>query len=218
MIRFKTSSSTLRPENNIALIKTVIPIKGAKILPLCKYEPDLGSMLGFIGMGSTQVTSVKLPKILQELPLYESVFERSNPVHWLSCKSNEICVEQVLEDSNICINDEGGPLFSTTCDQKGFPSKPHCLYGVASHFLTDHNRVVIEETVSRTSSESSPSRRMSSGSVTSLSGSPLLSGDSEWSRHSSSPDTVAPNWCNDGSVFTRVLHFHKWILYTTAFN
>ena len=51
------------------------------------------------------------------------------------CPASSICTHSIREGSNICLMDEGGPLYVLRCDNK----MPQCLYGVADYFISDPN-------------------------------------------------------------------------------
>ena len=89
-----------------------------------------------------------IARTLQELPLYETVFERHNPFSWNACPAGDICTENVIDDSNMCFQDEGGPLYGIGCStERGFILQPSCLYGVASYFFS-YNKISTEKEAS----------------------------------------------------------------------
>ncbi|XP_063719971.1 azurocidin-like [Symsagittifera roscoffensis] len=124
-----------RPLNNIALLQLFKRINAFHQIQICPKPMDLGHTLAFTGLGSTTRKLTTLPKTLQEMPLYESVFESASPFEMEGCRSQDICTENILEDSNMCMHDEGSPIFSLLCVRATQIVKPNCLYGVASYFI-----------------------------------------------------------------------------------
>ncbi|XP_063722040.1 thrombin-like enzyme BjussuSP-1 [Symsagittifera roscoffensis] len=118
--------------NDIALIKVKTHYPDHRVMPICQVEPELGTILGSCGLGSTSAPKLTIPTHIQEVFFYESMFENIDPFNFETCAPGNVCTDTVTDDSNICVGDEGNPLYSFSCQTS---ISPHCLYGVASYFL-----------------------------------------------------------------------------------
>ncbi|XP_075254630.1 chymotrypsinogen B-like isoform X1 [Convolutriloba macropyga] len=119
------------PQNNLALLKLVRPIReGRNMIALCDGPQNL-DMLATCGMGDTSGTGSEftLPTVLQEGYFFETTTHYVDQLP-LICSDDVICTENVNGiESNICYMDDGGPLYSLKCGTR----TPKCLYGIASY-------------------------------------------------------------------------------------
>ncbi|XP_075256368.1 myeloblastin-like isoform X2 [Convolutriloba macropyga] len=126
------------PKNDLALLKTDHDILGAQssLLKICSEdqfnENPIHVMLGTCGMGSviTSNKDLSYPDTLREMYL------RPHPWMYIQeyqvpCRDDNICTTSVLDRSNICFMDQGGPLYKLRCGSL----EPECLYGVASYSM-----------------------------------------------------------------------------------
>ena len=120
-----------RPHYDVALLQTWTAFKNYRYLSICNQEPQLGMLLGARGIGSFTSTNSYHSSRTQETFFYESVFESPSKDNFNSCRADNICVESLVSESNLCPSDVGDPLYTLTCGQRLKP----CLYGVASYFV-----------------------------------------------------------------------------------
>ena len=120
--------------HDIALLKLRAPIPNhLRILPICaSHLPPFDAspqLLGACGRGSTSRTHYIPANVLQETFFYESMFESNTKPHELRlCRDDNVCVESVAEGANMCLFDDGSPLYVFECGTLN----PKCLYGVSS--------------------------------------------------------------------------------------
>ena len=122
---------------DLAILKTGRPIWGAagRGLPLCPGPlPEIFhrlTLFGTCGMGSliTAKRSYSFPIVLQETFFSLSNFKYRNNSE--ACRADNICTVPLLESSNICFMDQGGPLYKFKCGTL----EPECLYGIASYSM-----------------------------------------------------------------------------------
>ncbi|XP_075249605.1 uncharacterized protein LOC142342232 [Convolutriloba macropyga] len=82
-------------------------------------------------MGSTSTKENSPANTLREAVLYESVFESSLEGDNSFCEPGTICTDCVRKNTNICLYDDGSPLYEFECQLK----VPKCLYGIASYYI-----------------------------------------------------------------------------------
>ena len=121
-----------KPLYDVALLQTYRLFKNNRQLKICEQDPHLGTILGASGLGSiTSSTKSLHSSQIEETYFYESVFESPTEYNWMSCRNDNICVEKLIEESNLCPSDVGDPLHLFICGQGPVP----CLYGIASYFV-----------------------------------------------------------------------------------
>lgn len=136
-----TFTEGTQPRMDLALIKTKRKIWGAlrHRLPLCPTPiPEHSypmTLLGTAGMGLTElsISSHTIPEVLQETLLVQIKYTNENSN--VLCRTDNICTKPFISKSNICLMDEGGPLYKFRCGSL----EPECLYGVASYSLRSSN-------------------------------------------------------------------------------
>ena len=88
------------------------------VLNFCEEDPELGNLLGTVGMGSTSTKENSPANTLREAVLYESVFESSLEGDNSFCEPGTICTDCVRKNTNICLYDDGSPLYEFECQLK----------------------------------------------------------------------------------------------------
>ena len=68
--------------NDIALIKVKTHYPDHRVMPICQVEPELGTILGSCGLGSTSAPKLTIPTHIQEVFFYESMFENIDPFNF----------------------------------------------------------------------------------------------------------------------------------------
>ncbi|XP_063727517.1 azurocidin-like [Symsagittifera roscoffensis] len=136
----------VRPKNDLAILKLKYHIPGTWFyaLPICSEEvpeTDYGSTLvGSCGMGyvSTSRDHTAVSHKLKEIYFTMTIFDSSEGLFFSRCREDNICTTPILDGGNICIMDEGGPLFKFHCDTM----EPECILGVASYSMSKPNTSV----------------------------------------------------------------------------
>ncbi|XP_075256366.1 chymotrypsin-like elastase family member 1 [Convolutriloba macropyga] len=136
------NASDIFASHDIAILKTDMSIKrapenGLRICPDQIPESyEMQYLLGSCGMGSTQnertsegTSETKIPPALKEMFFSESMIDRLGPFNVVPCPSNVVCTRPLFNSGNICLMDDGNPLFRFQCGS----FEPDCLYGVASY-------------------------------------------------------------------------------------
>ena len=111
--------------NDIALLKLEETVSSSLSIPLCqKSYKDSGYPLAVCGLGRTQFSPAKHPKVLQEAIMMETTSDR--------CEldgSKQIClIPQPGRDQSACRGDSGGPVFPLSKSGDAI-----CVYGVVSY-------------------------------------------------------------------------------------
>ncbi|XP_075251321.1 myeloblastin-like [Convolutriloba macropyga] len=129
------------PMNDVALVKTrkVIENGNEIALRLCNWDEILTDeltphqIIGFCGMGSfiTEATHSAIPGKLKQMIFKRTFLQNPDPRYLSPCPEEVICVNPVFEKGNICMMDDGGPLYKFACGTM----IPECLLGVASYSL-----------------------------------------------------------------------------------
>ena len=128
-----------RPINDIALIKTRVPIENGWEIAfrVCNSEetvvtPEtMSRIIGFCGMGSfiTEATHSAIPGKLKQMVFRQSLLRNSDNLYPpVRCPEELICVKPLFDKGNICTMDDGGPLYMFFCGTM----MPDCLMGIAS--------------------------------------------------------------------------------------
>ncbi|XP_075259915.1 achelase-2-like [Convolutriloba macropyga] len=112
------------PVNDIALVKTHSAIVNGseKAIRLCQPHEAIitaddvnNKIIGFCGMGScvTDASLSIIPDVLQQMVFKQTVFNKQSkdPRFPKLCPDELICVQALIEDGNICLMDDGGPLY-----------------------------------------------------------------------------------------------------------
>ncbi|XP_063719202.1 uncharacterized protein LOC134845981 [Symsagittifera roscoffensis] len=86
------------------------------------------------GLGVTSTKFRTFPATLVEANFYESKFLYSNIWQTDFCPPYLICVDPITKGTNICFQDDGSPLYTSSCDTK----HGDCLLGVASFFSRNY--------------------------------------------------------------------------------
>ncbi|XP_075257805.1 chymotrypsin-2-like isoform X2 [Convolutriloba macropyga] len=124
------------PHNDVALLKLERPIEispdSSYFLDLCRYRAANCALTGFCGMGTVSRNYNVEPVTLRELYMEE---ERGGYFN-RGCPEDQICAKSIVEDSNLCRGDFGGPLYMYF-ENSRFPM---CVYGVASYTGEDPGR------------------------------------------------------------------------------
>ncbi|XP_063729194.1 trypsin-like [Symsagittifera roscoffensis] len=131
-IRIAPGFSWYTRYNNLALLRLYHKIEARHFfhLPLCSEEQPHGTRMGTCGLGSTSTGVHEYPEVLMETYFREAKFLTSGLLSFDWCREDNVCGTPIVQGSNICAMDEGGPLFLTYCDS----SVPTCLYGIGSFF------------------------------------------------------------------------------------
>ncbi|XP_075263686.1 uncharacterized protein LOC142355374, partial [Convolutriloba macropyga] len=120
----------LKPKHNLALLKTKRSFPDEYHIKICPEQPELGTILGTCGLGSTSIGSQETATTLREAYFIESVFESTLAEDEQSCRPDTICTEDVSGyGANLCWGDIGNPLYTINCGT----GQPVCLLGVASY-------------------------------------------------------------------------------------
>ena len=107
-------------------------------LPLCSSKPAYGTLLATVGLGSVSTAAAQPSPYLQQTFFTETTSEYIFKDETKACENETICTLTVTDGSNICLFDDGGPLYIVNCREEGL--RPVCLYGVASYFIQDPKR------------------------------------------------------------------------------
>ena len=109
---------------------------GTSRIPLCSQRYGWGTLLVAVGLGSISTKMAQPATYLQQAFFFETSLEYLFPNYLKICEKKTICTEGLTVRSNICVFDDGGPLYVVTCREEW----PICLYGVASYFIQDPKR------------------------------------------------------------------------------
>ncbi|XP_063721783.1 trypsin-like isoform X2 [Symsagittifera roscoffensis] len=124
-------------QNDLALIRLQRSVPKFRILEICQnYPASFDTLVIAVGHGSIARGRFKPSGFLREIKLKISPFQTIDS--WLQfdvCPMNLVCTETFTEDSGLCYNDDGSPLFLRGC----FSQRPLCLLGIATPTLKDES-------------------------------------------------------------------------------
>ena len=112
--------------DDIALIKLDKSVSSSLAIPLCENSyKDSGDPIAVCGLGFTQVKPNRMPDVLQEVMLKETVSKCDYDFD----TSKQIClISPRGKYQDACMGDSGGPAFPLSGSDEAI-----CVYGVVSY-------------------------------------------------------------------------------------
>ena len=123
--------------NDLALIRLDQTVPEYRVIEMCQYYPaSFDTRAVSVGVGSTTQADLTPTGYLREITLRLSPLQIIDS--WLNseiCPMSLVCTETTDENSGLCYNDDGNPLFLRDCETRNHI----CLLGIATPTLKDES-------------------------------------------------------------------------------